>query len=270
MSSKNATRKRGSKDVARRRGGKAVAQARGAGGNRVAIIAGVVVVLVLAAFVVGGVVLAGKKQDTDVQTATIPAVTAGVAGVPVALEEQTGTVVVGKDDAKATIDVYEDFLCPICGTFEKQNGPAIEQGLTSGKLKVRYHVVNLLDSKSTPPGYSLLSANAGLSVAKNSPTKFLDFHDSLFGAQPSEGGAGYTADQLVALGKELGVGGSYEQDVRGGTYDATVKAAFQKAGSDPALQRTQSGQSYFGTPTVASGGKIVDTSDPGWLAKLTG
>ncbi|MFD9737926.1 DsbA family protein [Umezawaea sp. NPDC059074] len=261
MSSKNATRKRGSK---------AVAQARGAGGNRVAIIAGVVVVLVLAAFVVGGVVLASKKQDTAVQTGGIPAVTAGVAGVPVALEEQTGTVVVGKDDAKATIDVYEDFLCPICGTFEKQNGPSIEQAVTSGKLKVRYHVVNLLDSKSTPPGYSLLSANAALSVAKNTPEKFADFHDSLFGAQPREGGAGYTADQLVQLGKDLGVGGSYEQDVRGGTYNATVKAAFQKAGSDPALQRTESGQSYFGTPTVASGGQIVNTADPAWLSKLTG
>ena len=81
MSSKNATRKRGSK---------AVAQARGAGGNRVAIIAGVVVVLVLAAFVVGGVVLASKKQDTAVQTGGIPAVTAGVAGVPVALEIYRG------------------------------------------------------------------------------------------------------------------------------------------------------------------------------------
>jgi protein-disulfide isomerase len=261
MSRKNTTRKSGSK---------VVAQARGAGGNRVAVIAGVVIVVVLAVVVVGAVIFSGKQQESTAQGGGIPVVTAGVSGVPVALEEQTGTVVVGKDGAKATIDVYEDFLCPICGTFEKQFGKQIEDGLTSGKLKVRYHIVNLLDTKSKPAGYSLLSANAALSVAKNSPDKFADFHLSLFGAQPREGGPGYTADQLVALGKELGVGGSYEQDVRGGAYNDAVKAAFQAAGSDPALQRSEGGQSYFGTPTVASGGKIVDTRNSNWLAALTG
>jgi protein-disulfide isomerase len=244
MNSKNAVRKRGSK---------AVAQARGAGGNRVAVI------------------LSGKKQDPVAQAdGAPPAATAEVSGVPVALEAQTGTVVVGKDDAKATIDVYEDFLCPICGTFEKQFGKAVEDGVTSGKLKVRYHIVNLLDAQSKPAGYSLLSAGAALSVAKNSPEKFPGFHDSLFAAQPHEGGAGYTADQLVQLGKNLGVGGSYEQDVRGGAFDETVKAAFKTAGSDPALRRSDGGKSYFGTPTVTSGGKIVDTRDQNWLAALIG
>jgi len=261
MSGKNATRKRGSK---------AVAQARGAGGNRVAVIAGVVVVAVLAAVVVGAVIFSGKKEATETQTGGIPVVSAGVSGVPAALEEQTGTVVIGKADATATVDVYEDFLCPICGTFEAQNDKQIDEALTSGKLKVRYHLVNLLDSKSRPAGYSLLSANAALSVAKNNPEKFADFHASLFGAQPQEGGAGYTADQLVALGKELQVGGTYEQDVRGGTFDETVKKAYQTAGADPALQRTQGGQTYFGTPTVASGGKLVDISKSTWLKDLIG
>jgi protein-disulfide isomerase len=261
MSSNNAARKRGSK---------AVAQARGAGGNRVVVIAGVVVVAVLAAVVVGAVILSGKQQESAAQTGGIPVVTAGVSGVPVALEEQSGTVVVGKDAAKATVDIYEDFLCPACSAFEKQSGKAIEEGLTSGKLKVRYHIINLLDAQSKPAGYSLLSANAALSVAKNSPEKFLDFHASLFGAQPREGGPGYTADQLVALGKELGVGGSYEQDVRGGAFDGTVKAAFKAAGSDPALRRSEGGQSYFGTPTVASGGKLVDTRDANWVGALIG
>jgi protein-disulfide isomerase len=261
MSSKNATRKRNSK---------VVAQARGTGGSRVAIIAGVVVVAVLAAVVVGAVILSGKKQETAAQTGGIPQVTTNVSGVPVALEEQTGTVVVGKDGAKATIDVYEDFLCPICGTFEKKFGKPLEEALAGGKVKVRYHIINLLDAQSTPPGYSLLSAGAALSVAKNSPDKFADFHGTLFAAQPREGGPGYTADQLVALGQKLGVGGSFEQDVRGGAFDATVKAAFKAANSDPALRRTEGDQSYFGTPSVASGGKLVDTADPNWLAALTG
>jgi protein-disulfide isomerase len=261
MSSKNATRKRGSK---------AVAQARQAGNNRVAIIVSLVVVGVLAAVVVGLVIFSSQKEKAEAQSSGISVVSAGLAGVPVVLEEQSGTVVVGKDGAKTTIDVYEDFLCPVCGTFELRYGGQINEALSSGKLKVRYHVVNLLDAQSVPPGYSLLSASAALSVAKNAPDKFADFHASLFGAQPREGHAGYTADQLVALGKDLRVGGSYEQDVRGGAFDETVKAAFKAAGADPALQRSQGGQSYFGTPTVAAGGKLVELNDANWLATLLG
>ncbi|HEX6346480.1 DsbA family protein [Umezawaea sp.] len=261
MSSKNATRKRGSK---------AVAQARGAGGNRVAVIAGVVVVAVLAAVVVGAVIFSGKEEAAQTRGTGIPVVSAGLSGVPAVLEERTGTVVLGKAGAPVVVDVYEDFLCPICGTFEEQYDEQIDEALTSGKIKVRYHVVNLLDAQSKPAGYSLLSASAALSVAKNSPDRFADFHASLFAAQPREGGPGYTADQIVALGKDLQVGGSFEQDVRGGAFDEAVKTAYKAASTDPALQRTQGGQSYFGTPTVASGGALVDISNANWLADLVG
>jgi protein-disulfide isomerase len=251
------------------RGGKAVAQARGANSNRKATIIGVLIVALLAAVVVGFVVYSSKQRDSAA-TAAIPVVSTGMTGVPVAFDEPTGTVVVGKDTAPKTVDVYEDFLCPVCGKFESTYGSQIQDGLTSGKLKVRYHVLNLLDKQSTPAGYSLQSANAALAVAKNNPAKFPDFHASLFGAQPREGGPGYTTDQLVGLGQSLSIGGSYEQDVRGGTFDNTVKAAFQKASTDPALQRTDAGQSYFGTPTVAADGKLLDNNNPNWLKDLIG
>lgn len=255
---------------AKNRGSKAVAQARGANSNQKATIIGVVVVVLLAVAVVVGVVVTSKSDSPAAAGSAIPVASAGFSGVPVEYEEATGTVLVGKDGAAKTVDVYEDFLCPICGTFEKTYGAQIEEGLTSGKLKVRYHVLNLLDKQSTPAGYSLLSANAALAVAKNNPEKFPDFHASLFGAQPREGGPGYTVDQLVALGQSLAIGGSYEQDVRDGKYDEAVKSAFQKASTDPALRRTEGGQTYFGTPTVATDGKIVDNSDPDWLKKILG
>jgi protein-disulfide isomerase len=254
---------------ARNRGSKAVAQARGVNSSRKATIIGVVIVALLAAVVVGFVAYS-SSQRTTTASAPIPVVSTGMTGVPAAFDQSTGTVIVGKAGATKTIDVYEDFLCPVCGRFESTYGSQIQDGLTSGKLKVQYHVLNLLDKQSTPPGYSLQSANAALAVAKNNPDKFPDFHASLFGAQPKEGGPGYTTDQLVGLGQSLSVGGSYEQDVRGGTFNDTVKAAFQKASTDPALQRTDNGQKYFGTPTIAADGKILDNSDPNWLKNLIG
>src|SRR5262249_31843905 len=33
-----------------------------------------------------------------------------------------GGIVVGYPDAKVTVDVYEDFMCPVCGLFETRSG----------------------------------------------------------------------------------------------------------------------------------------------------
>jgi protein-disulfide isomerase len=247
---------------------RAVAQARG--GSRTAVIVGVVVVAVLAVAVVAAVVLAGKNKTADVVDNAIPVASAGFTGVPVVLDKANGTVLVGKDSAKATLDVYEDFLCPACGQFEKTWAPKIDAQVGAGTLKVRYHLVNLLDAQSKPAGYSTQSANAALALAESKPEKFPDFHASLFAKQPREGAAGYTEDQLVGLGRRLGAGDDYEKSVRGKVFDQAVQANYDKARVDPALQRTQDGQTYFGTPTVASDGKLIAANDPNWLVNLVG
>lgn len=247
-----------------------MAQARGASGDRRKWIIGIAAVVVVAALVIGGVIWTiSDKNKTEGQVINPGQTTSSLAGG--VTQKRDGVVVtVGKAGAKASIDVYADFLCPICGEFEKTYKTGVEQAINDGKLQVRYHMVPLLNERSDPPGYSLDSANAALAAADAG--KFLQFHDALFANQPEEGKRGYDKAQLIKLGNDVGITDpAFAQTINAGTYDQQVNAAFQQIENDPKLaQDFGSGQSGFGTPTVTANGAIVNWQDSGWLAKVTG
>lgn len=245
-------------------GGNAVAKARG-GTDTKKVIAVVAAVLLVAAVVIGGVLWTNASKNATEGQKIQPDVPAA-AGYP---EQREGVVVVsGEQDAPATIDVYADFLCPVCGAFEETYGDQIDEKLQQGELRVRTHVLPMLVDKSDPPGYSLDAANAALVAADEG--KFSAFHDSLFANQPEEGKRGYSDEQLIELGRELGITSkSFADDVRAGTYDAQLEAEMQRVLSDPSLQRDfGNGQRGFGTPTVVADGTIVDIGDEQWLDKV--
>ncbi len=246
-----------------------VAQARGASGDRRKWIIGIGAVVVVAALVIGGVIWTIADRNTTEGQIIDAGKTSSLAGD--VTQKRDGVVVtVGKAGAKASIDVYADFLCPICGEFEKQYKTQIEQAINDGKLQVRYHMVPLLNQRSSPPGYSLDSANAALAAADAG--KFLQFHDALFANQPEEGKRGYDKTQLIELGKNVGITDpAFAETVNAGTYDQQLNTAFQQIENDPKLaQDFGGGQSGFGTPTVTANGSIVSWQDPSWLAKVTG
>jgi protein-disulfide isomerase len=181
------------------------------------------------------------------------------ASYPVSLQD--GVVVAGKPNAPTTVDAYEDFLCPVCGLFESQQAEKIQQALNAGRITVRYHMLNLLQSRSNPPGYSLQAANAAMCSANAGV--FPSYHASLYAKQPEEGAAGYPVDQLVALGQALGAQDKFESCVRSETYDSQVKAQLAAAENNPVLlQQTASGGSSFGTPTVLVNGKVIPVLTP--------
>lgn len=248
----------------RGRGNVAAARRRVSAGT----IAGVVVVIVVAVAVVIGLVQHSHRTDSAA-SAQIPVVTSSAAGAPITLDKAAAVVTMGKTNAPATIDVYEDFLCPICGQFEHAYGDQVRQAVNAGQLDVRFHMVNLLDDRSNPPGYSLAAASAALAVAETDPGAFASFHDSLYGAQPAEGARGYDATQLDALATALGVPkGRVSDALSSHEFDAAVTSSLQAAASNRALQQQTSSGSGFGTPTVVAGDKLVDVSDPNWLTAI--
>ncbi|WP_033442040.1 DsbA family protein [Saccharothrix sp. NRRL B-16314] len=230
----------------------AVSAARGASGDRSKIVIGIVVVAVLAVAVIGGVLWTksnGKEPLAAPQE---------VAGVSAPIVRDGGAVVVGKDTAKATIDIYEDFLCPACGTFKKVYGDEIKREIEAGTLKVRYHALPFLIRYSDPEGYSRDSANAALCAADED--KFWQYHETLFAKQPEEGGPGYTKEELVKLGTDLGItGDTFKQCVENGAHEDDAQAE---------LDEVKAGGNFGGTPTVMQDGKIVDWDDEDWLANL--
>ncbi|MEU7526587.1 thioredoxin domain-containing protein [Saccharothrix sp. NPDC042600] len=233
---------------------KAVASARGSSGDRNKVVIGVVVVAVLAVAVIGGVIWTSKSSSDSLKPPT------DVAGVNAPIAREGGVVVVGKDTAKATIDLYEDFLCPACGQFKKIYGAEIKQAIEAGTLRVRYHALPYLVRLSKPEGYSRDSANASLCAADQG--KFWEFHEALFAAQPEEGGPGYTKDELVKVGTDLGLAADkFKPCVDGGAFEKDAQAELDAARAQPFFK---------GTPSVAHNGQAVDVGDENWIKKLVG
>jgi protein-disulfide isomerase len=242
-----------------------VAQARSSGGDRTKVIAGIVVVTLLAVAVIGYVVYDSMRPKTSPDAAIPQAPASHVISAPAVRDGST--VLVGKDTATVTVDVYEDFLCPICGTFEKTYGTDIKKAVEDGKVKIRYNILPMLNRLSKPEGYSTDSANAALCVADDG--KFNAFHAALFNSQPEEGEAGYTKAQLIKLGKEVGVtSASFESCVQNQTYKTQLDELMSKTSNDPVLRDAETGR-FRGTPSVASGGKLIDLDNKNWLADLT-
>ena len=239
---------------------RAVAAARGVRNDRRNIAIGVAVVIVVAVGVIVGVVLNTRQSSPSAGSG------ADAISVTKATSEYTatvtadGTVVAGPDSAKSKIDVYEDFTCPYCGQLEKASGAQMAKAMADGKLQVRYHLLNILDNNTNPPGYSLLAANAAIAAAKQG--KFADFHASLYADQPKESGPGYTNEQLLSLGKRVGITDqAFTDSVTKGSYNDLVKKQVTTASAPPV--------NLQGTPTVVNGTTDLQVlQDPQWLDKL--
>jgi protein-disulfide isomerase len=250
---------------------RAVAAARGTNKDLPRIIGAIVIVVVIAGVVIGGVLYTQHRNSVAQQT-VIPAKTvAGSTAYSATLDQANATVLVGKPTAKVTIDAYEDFLCPICGQFESSNFSDVAKQLQAGTIKVRYHMINLLDSSSVPAGYSLMAANTALAVAAVAPGKFIDYHYSLYQKQPQENGAGWTQAQLTSLANRLGVSGSqFDSLVNNKTYEKQIQTNLSNAEKDTSLfQVDSSGSKGFGTPTIVANGQPVNwQADTAWLNNL--
>lgn len=149
-----------------------------------------------------------------------------------------------------TLDIYEDFQCPVCKQFEEQSGATVDQLVADNKVKVLYHPIAILDRYSSTNYSTRSAAAAGCSV----PTgKYRDYANALFAQQPAEGSAGLTNDQLVDIGTQAGISdGDFADCVRSQKYKGWTQKVTDAA--------TKSG--VTGTPTVLVNGKKVDTPTP--------
>lgn len=193
---------------------------------------GIVVIVLFAGLVGFGVYMSQRPADV----VTPPNATA--AGVPV-----------GNPEAKATIDVYQDFQCPACKQFEDMSGQTVDQLVAAGQAKVVYHPVAILD-RTSPDKYSSRSASAaGCAAADNVFPQYLKL---LYGNQPEEGTAGLTSEKLTELGKQAGAGPGFAECVTSDRYLPWVSALTDQASKD----------GLSATPTVKVNGQQVQSPTP--------
>lgn len=119
-----------------------------------------------------------------------PALEAGEDPIPHVRDEASGVL---------DIQVYIDYLCPICQLFEETNGDYIASLMENGKTTVEIHPITILDRLSQGTKYPTRAANAAACVANSSPNQFYDFHTLLFANQPEENSVGLSDDEIIAL-----------------------------------------------------------------------
>jgi protein-disulfide isomerase len=185
----------------------------------------------------------------------------------VAVLQPDGGILVGRPDALKTIDLYEDPLCPGCGSMERIYDQEIAQQQDDGKLAVRYHLVNFLDSASRSKDYSTrgVAANECVAEAGSGPV-YSKFHELVFTTrQPKEGGADLSNADLAAVAKEAGASDQVVQCIASG---AKVDAA--RANAQAALGKLNDVlNGRVATPTAFDGKTQLDVNNPTWVLDLT-
>ena len=85
------------------------------------------------------------------------------------------------------LSLYEDFLCPACGNFERQFGPTVNNLIDIGAVAADYYMVDDPGPAGQTRKYSSRASNAAYCVADESMDAFRRFHAALYAQQPEEG-----------------------------------------------------------------------------------
>jgi protein-disulfide isomerase len=163
----------------------------------------------------------------------------------------TYAVPAGPASAPVKVAIYEDFMCPFCGQFEKASRSELQKDVDAGKVQLQYHALNFLDRSSTT-SYSTRAANAFAAVLNASGPKVAKkFHDLLFENQPEEGSAGLSDNRLVDLAVQAGAPRkAVDSAVNDKSFDKWVNKVTDRASKDKVTA----------TPTVRVNGKDVTFS----------
>ncbi|MET7273331.1 thioredoxin domain-containing protein [Streptomyces flaveolus] len=219
--------------------------------RRRALIVGASVVCVLGLAAVIGVVAANAGKDDDSEAGPVVA-PSGAQG------KDSLAIPVGKESAKSTLVIWEDFRCPACKAFELAYRDTIHELTGAGQLKVEYHLATIIDGNMGGTG-SRKAANAA--ACAQDAGKFPAYHDVLYDAQPEE-----TDDAFADNGKLIGLAGKvdgldtpvFQKCVKDGTHDSWVEKsskAFRTGG-------------FSGTPTVLLDGRNIYQEESMSPAKL--
>lgn len=185
-------------------------------------IIGAVTVVVVVIGIIGLAVFARSSSDAG-QTATITE--------PDASAPSPAGVLAG-DDARAygvpygtategvpVLEIWEDFQCPACGTVEQANGAGIAALAESGKALVVWRPTTFLDRNLGNDASERAASAWGCAIDQG---KTREFHDFVYANQPAVEGDGWTNDQLIGFGSEVGLTGealtAFTQCVNDGTY----------------------------------------------------
>ncbi|GAA3581728.1 hypothetical protein GCM10022198_01100 [Klugiella xanthotipulae] len=198
-----------------------------------AVLAGALIVLL------GGCAPAtSETQSTDTGAAPAIAVDGGLA--------------VGEGSDR--IDIWVDFQCGHCNSFENANGAYLAGMVEDGEATLVVHPLHFMDTGSGKTR-SLTAANTLACAAEAKPESVTDLIALIFAKQ----GTDWTADDMIALGEKAGAG-DLSDCVNGGTFVTWVKDS-QEAVFGGEMPKGSELEKVTGTPTVLVNGALYE-GDP--------
>lgn len=156
-------------------------------------------------------------------------------------------LVIGDPAAPVEVVIYQDFMCPACGAFERANRLDIDQLVANGTARVVIHPMNFKDHSSQGTRFSTRAANALVAVAMDQPDKALAFNAALYDHQPEQNTTGLTDAEIASIARQAGV----SESVVGG-FALLAHEEFVQASNDAAETR------IHGTPTVLVNQRLLD------------
>jgi protein-disulfide isomerase len=122
-----------------------------------------------------------------------------------ATRQPDGSVVVAEPGvSRPVLDIYEDFTCPVCQSFESTSGSTLSDLAAQGKVKLVYRPFRLFDQEPQRSN----SARAANAAACAPASGWVALHRLLFQSQPPEGTPGFTPTELLSLGRQAGISDS--------------------------------------------------------------
>ena len=162
--------------------------------------------------------------------------------------QRTPGIAIGREDAPVTIYEFADFQCPACGQYATFVTPLVKERLVDQGLVRWVHYDFPLEGHQ----HSFLAARAGRCA--NEQGKFWEFHDVVYGRQPSWSAASDPTDMFVEFAGQVGAdAGQFESCLRSDKYQEEVSRSLALGQS----------LNVRGTPTLFVNGKQLATP-PGY------
>jgi len=183
-----------------------------------------------------------------------------------ALQPDQSPIPTEPDASGKVVDIrmYVDYMCPLCGQFERTNAEQIKGMLERGAATLEVHPISILDRVAMGSKYSSRAANAAACVANYSPDSFWNFNSLMMENQPEEGTTGLSDDEIAKLAVQADVEreSAVTECIKDFKFKSWVDASTQRALSGPIPNSEV--ESVTGTPTVLVNGKqyVGSLTDP--------
>jgi protein-disulfide isomerase len=112
----------------------------------------------------------------------------------------------GSSSAPVTLEVYEDFQCPICARYSLTEEPLlVSQYVSPGTLRIVHHDIAILGRGGADDESKLAATGAACAVDQG---KYWDYAHWVYRNQDGENQGGFRRDRLTAIAEAAGLDGT--------------------------------------------------------------